>query len=188
MSTKKQKEEKIEEEEEKEETEYEEEEEELDEKKLNKIDEGKFNIKKCLENGIFEEGEDDNLYTNLYPIEFTKDITIYQYAFQIKPECHEESVILKILRDQSSYLFKTYGYYYRSGNQIFSTKKVGEEKHFKAVIVNKGMLQYTITVQPWSIGSIIKAGKKHDFDEVQEKMLFLIIREILSSNPYVHFD
>ena len=50
------------------------------------------------------------------------------------------------------------------------------------------MLEYTITVKPWSIGSIIKAGKQHDFDEVQEKMLFLIIREILSTNPYVHFD
>jgi len=156
MSLKKEKDEKNEEEEENES----EEEEFTKEIKLSKIAGASFNKEKCLKNKLFEENEENNLYTNLYPIEFTKDITIYQYAFQIKPECHEESVILKILRDQSPYLFKTYGYYYRSGNNFFAVKKVDKIRTFKAVIVHKGWLEYTITVQPWAIGSIIKKEKR----------------------------
>ena len=188
MSTKKEKEEKEEKKEEEEEEESEEEEEFTKEIKISKIEGASFNKEKCLENKLFEESEENNLYTNLYPIEFKEDITIYQYSFEIKPECHEESVILKILRDQSPYLFKTYGYYYRSGNNIFAVKKIDEIRTFKAVIVYKGMLQYTIIFQPCAIGSIIRKGQKHDFNEIQEKMLFLVLREILSANPNVHFD
>ena len=156
MSTKKEKEKK---EEIKEEEESEEEEEFTKEIKISKITGANFNKEKCLENGLIKESEENSLYTNLYPIEFNEEITIYQHAFEIKPECHEESIILKILRDQSTYIFKTYGYYYRSGNNIFAVKKINKIRTFKAVIVYKGMLEYTITFQPWSIGSIIKKGK-----------------------------
>ena len=148
----------------------------------------KFNIKKCVENKLLEETEDIQLYTNLYPIKFTKPIQICEYPFIIKPECHEESVILKILREASPYLFKTYGYYYRSGNSFFAVRCVEKGKSFKVDIHHKGLIQYTIHVKATPRSTTIEIGKKHDFEEFEEKVLFLVIREILSANPYVHFD
>ena len=58
----------------------------------------KFNKDICVECNLLEKTEELLLYSNLYPIEFTKDIEIYEYPFEITPECHEESAILKILR------------------------------------------------------------------------------------------
>ena len=181
-----------------EESEYEEEEDikKIEDLNLNEIvivdDEGLkghvFNKEKCIENQLLEEDDSISLYSNLYPIEFTKDIEICEYPFIIKPECHEESVILKILREASPYLFKTYGYYYRSGNSFFAVKRIEEDKVFRVVIVYRGMLQYTITVKATPRSTTIEKGKKHDFEEFEEKVLFLVIREILSANPNVHFD
>jgi len=148
----------------------------------------KFNKEKCVKEGLLEETDDIKLYTNLYPIKFTKPIQISEYPFIIKPECHEESVILKILREVSPWLFRTYGYYYRSGNSFFAVRCVEEEHITKAVIHHRGWVQYTIIIQPASRATTIEKGKKHNFEEFEEKVLFLVIREILSANPYVHFD
>ena len=147
-----------------------------------------FNKEKYVEYGLFEKNEEINLYTNLYPIKFTKQIKIYEYPFIIKPECHEESVILKILREASSWFFKTYGYYYRSGNSFFALRCVEEDKNLKVVIHHKGFLQYTISIKATPRSTIIEKGKTHNFEELEQKGLFLVIREILSANPYVHFD
>ena len=52
------------------------------------------------------------------------------------------------------------------------------------------MIQYTLKVKPTrkKRRRVIKKGQTHDFSEIQEKVLFIIIREILSANPNVHFD
>ena len=181
-----------------EESEYEEEEDykKIEELNLNEIvivdDEGLrghiFDKKKCVENHLLEEDNSISLYSNLYPIEFTKDIEICEYPFTIKPECHEESVILKILREASPMLFRTYGYYYRSGNSFFAVRRIEKDKVFKSLIVHKGWIEYTIRVQATPRSTTIEKGKKKDFEEFEEKVLFLVIREILSANPYVHFD
>ena len=155
---------------------------------LNNLKGLKFNLDKCVENNLLEETDDTNLYANLYPIKFTKDIEIFEYPFEIYPACHEENIILKILRDQSIEIFKKYGYYYRSGNCIYSVKKVDKENKFKAVIAYKRWIQYTITIKENVQSSKIKKEQKGNLTEIQEKVLFLVIREILSANPYVHFD
>ena len=139
----------------------------------------KFNKEKCVEDGLLEESDDIKLYTNLYPIKFTKPIQICEYPFIIKPECHEESVILKILREASPHLFKTYGYYYRSGNSFFAVRCVQTDKNFKVVIHHRGWLEYTIFVQATPRSTTIEKGKKHNFEEFEEKVLFLIIRDII---------
>ena len=180
---KEEKEEKSEEEEEEEESEEEEFDKEIT---LSKIGGVNFNKNICLKNGLFEKG--DELYTNLYPIKFKRKIIIYQYSFKIDPECHEESVILKIIRDQSYYIYKKYGYYYRSGDNIYAMYQVNRLRTFKAIIHDKGWLEYKIIIQPCKIDSVIEEGQTHNFTQVQEKMIFLIIREILSANPNVHFD
>ena len=85
---------------------------------LNKV---KFVKDECVNKDLIYETEDTMLYSNLYPIKFTKDINIYEYSFKIDPPVHEENIILKIFRQASPLLFKTYGYYYRSGPTFFQS-------------------------------------------------------------------
>ena len=148
----------------------------------------KFNKDKCVKNGLLDKTENIKLYSNLYPIKFKKNIEICEYPFIINPECHEESIILKILRQVSPKLFKTYGYYYRSGNSFFAVRRYEKDRVFKEVIHYKGWIEYTITVKAVSRDTVIEAGKTHNFEEFAEKVLFLVIRKILSANPNVHFD
>ena len=147
-----------------------------------------FDKNESNENELLYKNDDVRLYTNLFPIKFTKDIEICEYPFTITLECHKESVILKILQQVSPALFKKYGYYYRSGNSLFAVRKIKEKKIFKSLIVHKGMIQYSIIIEPTPRSSIIKEGQTYNFTEIQERVLFLIIREILSANPNVHFD
>ena len=93
-----------------------------------------FDKNESNENELLYKNDDVRLYTNLFPIKFTKDIEICEYPFTITLECHEESVILKILRQVSPALFKKYGYYYRSGNSLFAVRKIKEKKIFKSLI------------------------------------------------------
>ena len=144
----------------------------------------KFNMHKCVENNLFETN-DEILYSNLYPIKFTKDIDMYEYYFKIEPEIHEENIILKIFRKASPFLFKTYGYYYRSGPSFFATKSVNERIKFKVIM---GEIEYILDVHKYGHHSKIKRGQTHGFSEIDEKVIFLIIREILQANPQVHFD
>ena len=50
------------------------------------------------------------------------------------------------------------------------------------------MFEYTLTVLESGHHSEIKKGQKSNFSEIDEKVIFLIIREILQANPTVHFD
>jgi hypothetical protein len=50
------------------------------------------------------------------------------------------------------------------------------------------MLEYTLTVFRSGHHSEIKKDQKSNFSEIDEKIIFLIIREILQANPNVHFD
>ena len=143
---------------------------------------------KCVEKNLIYETDNDRLYSNLYPILFTKDINIYEYAFEIEPKVHEENVILKIFRQASPQLFEIYGYYYRSGPTFFALKEVTKKKEFKTKIYNQGLLEYTLTVFKSGHHSEIKKDQTNNFSEIDEKIIFLIIREILQANPNVHFD
>ena len=155
---------------------------------LIELDKLKFVKDKCVENNLLEETEDIMLYSNMYPIIFTKDIDIYEYPFSISPKVYEENVILKIFREASKELFPIYGYYYRSGPTFFSLKKIEEEKIFSTTIYNKGQVIYKLKVHKHGHHSTIKKGQTHDFSEIDEKCIFLIIREILQANKNVHFD
>ena len=64
---------------------------------LIELEKVKFVKNQCVKAKLLEVTEDIMLYSNLYPIKFTKDINIYEYSFKIEPVAHEENVILKYL-------------------------------------------------------------------------------------------
>ena len=160
----------------------------IDEEELIELEGVKFNKKDCVKQKLLVESKDIMLYSNLYPIIFTKDINIYEYSFSIEPDVYEENIILKIFREASKSLFEVYGYYYRSGPTFFALKEVKKRKSFNLDVINNGKLSYVLTVKESGHHSTIKKGQKHDFSEIDEKVIFLIIREILQANPNVHFD
>ena len=129
----------------------------------------KFNKENCIKAGLLEKKGNIELYSNLYPITFTKDIKVCEYPFIIKPECHEESVILKILREASPELFKTYGYYYRSGNSFFALKCIEKKKQFKVVIHHKGWIQYTIFIKDTPKVTTIEKDKILEKEDKKKK-------------------
>ena len=142
---------------------------------LIELDKVKFIKNQCAKRQLLEETENVMLYSNLYPIKFTKEINIYEYSFNIFPEVHEENVILKIFRDASKEIFKTYWYYYRSGPTFFALKEVNQTKEFKVSVYNKGKNEYTLTVNNHGHHSKIEKGQTHDFSEIDEKCIFLIL-------------
>ena len=148
----------------------------------------KFNKKECVKQKLLEESNDIMLYSNLYPITFNEDIDIFEYAFNIEPKIHEENIILKIFREASKSIFDIYGYYYRSGPHFFALKEINDKNELIVNIIDNGKYEYKLTVYKAGHHSTIKKGQKHGFSEIDEKVIFLIIREILQANPNVHFD
>ena len=147
-----------------------------------------FNKEKSVKKELLEESSDYRLYSNIYPIKFNKDIIIYEYPFEIETKDYEENIVLKILRQASKEIFNLYGYYYRSGDSIYAIKNVKEDKEFNVNIIDKGKLQYLLKIKSYKRFSKITKGQKYNFSEIDEKIIFLIIRGILSTSPNVHFD
>ena len=147
-----------------------------------------WNKKKMLDCKLLQRSDSEALYANAYSVNFTKDINIHEYPFDISPEVHEENAIRKIFKQISNELFKIYGYFYRSGHSFFSVTECNEEKTLKASIIDNGKVDYEITIKASAHSTTIKKDQKFNFEEFQEMVLYYIIREILLINPNVHFD
>ena len=65
-------------------------------------------------------------------------------------------------------------------NFVLPMNPVRKELEFavKSILISLGVKTH----------SKIKKGQTHNFSEIDEKCIFLIIREILQANPNVHFD
>ncbi len=146
----------------------------------------KFNVDKMVNSKLLENKV--NIFVNAFPIKFNKDIYVHKYPFEIVPETKEEYLISTIFGKLSMEIFKMYGNFYRSGNSFYSVKEVLEPKDFSTTIVDKGKVEYIIRVNKKVESSIIKKDQTSNFSQVHEKMIFLIIREILTTNPNVKVD
>jgi hypothetical protein len=155
-------------------------------KEPTKLSGQKFNIDNLKKSGLFE--NEVKLYVNAFPIQFNRDISIHEYPFTITPEINEDYLISKIFKSLSHQIYETYGIFYRSGKSFNSVKEVLEPKEFKTSIADKGKLEYTLQIDKKAKTSTIIKGQKDNFDQTQEQILFLIIREILTTNPNVKVD
>jgi len=146
----------------------------------------KFNIDSLKKHGLLE--NEVKLYVNAFPILFNKDLSIHEYPFTIIPEINEEYLISKIFKSLSQQIYETYGTFYRPGKSFNSVKEVLEPKQFKTSIADKGKIEYTLQIDKKATTTTIKKGQKYNFSQIQEQILFLIIREILTTNPNVKVD
>ena len=145
-----------------------------------------FNKDALIKSGLLE--NESKLYVNAFPIKFNKDLNIHEYSFTIIPEVNEEHIISNIFRALASQIYETYGTFYRSGKTFHSVKEVKAVKNFKISIVDKGKIEYTLQVDKKAKTTTIKKGQKNNFTQEQQQILFLIIREILTTNPNVKVD
>ena len=146
----------------------------------------KFNVENMVKSKLLENKV--NIFVNAFPIKFNKDIYVHKYPFTIVPERKEEYIISRIFGQLSMEIFKLYGNFYRSGDCFYSVKEVTEPKDFSVTIVDKGQIEYTIRVDKKVETSIIKKDQTLNFSQVHEKIIFMIIREILTTNPNVKVD
>ena len=146
-----------------------------------------FNFDEMKKSKVIEK-ESSKLYVNAFPITFKKDINIYQYPFTIKPETTEEYIISRIFVLLSSQIHEIYGNFYRSGKSFYAIKEVLEPKEFSVVLSDKGKVEYKLQVDKNAEKTIIKKGQKTNFSMIEEKIIFLIIREILTTNPNIKVD
>ena len=170
----------------------------------------KFNIESMKESNIIEK-ETSQLYANVFLINFNRDINIYEYSFTILPETTEEYVISKIFAILSRQIHEKYGNFYRSGKSFYAIKEVSEPKDFtiekngeakKPIVKEKEIpneskanfiieeeeYEYKLQVDKKKEATIIKKGQKSNFSQIEEKIIFLIIKEILTTNPNVKVD
>ena len=125
---------------------------------------------------------------NAFPIKFCRDIKIYEYPFTIEPENKEEYIISKIFNELSREIHQKYGLFYRSGNSFYAIKEELNLNDFKVSIENKGKIEYNLKVDKKAETTTIKKDQKTNFSQIQEKIIFMIIREILTTNPNVKVD
>ena len=147
----------------------------------------KFNIENLKKTNILEK-EKVKLFVNAFPIKFNKDIYVHKYPFTIEPETDEEYIVSRIFGELSIDIFKTYGNFYREGKCFYSVKEVLIPKDFNARVVDNGKIEYTIRVDKNAETTTIKKGQTTCFSQIHERIIFLILREILTTNPNVKVD
>jgi hypothetical protein len=90
---------------------------------------------------------------------------------------------------QESKLHEIYGIYYHSGKCFYAVNEVSEAKDFKVQLAKgKEKVEYTLQVEKNVETTQIIKGQKNNFTQEQERIIFLIIREILTTNPNVKVD
>ena len=148
----------------------------------------KFNIESLKKKEIIDNDKKVKLYVNAFPIKFCRDIKIYEYPFTVEPENKEEYIISKIFNELSREIHQKYGLFYRSGNSFYAIKEELNLNDFKVSIENKGKIEYNLKVDKKAETTTIKKDQKTNFSQIQEKIIFMIIREILTTNPNVKVD
>jgi hypothetical protein len=129
------------------------------------------------------------VYANLYEIELTKEILLYQYPFTVSPEIEPgDSRIRQLLfKGCSRQLKSIYGECLISGDSLYGLKKVEEPKSIKSNVELKGLitsflLEFNKFVNKRTI-------KQQDVlkDSLTKQFIELLIRDILHSNPNIEF-
>ena len=131
--------------------------------------------------------EKTKVYANLYEIFLQKPITLYQYPYKVTPEIEpgDERIRQKIFKSVYKQLNEKFDNWYRSGDSLYSTKKVEDLINIKASLFLKERTEYLIEFQKYTDKTDKKIIKQEDkkIDDLSKQIIEIIINDILSSNP-----
>ena len=127
-----------------------------------------------------------NIYANLFRIKLSKELKIYQYPFEVKPEIGSGALIRRnLFRKPYRELKAKYGVFFIDGDSLYSLKKVEEIQNVKSTLrMKKKENEYIIEIKKYQNEKIIKEEdiKK---DPLSKHFIELIIKDILLANPNV---
>ena len=129
------------------------------------------------------------VYANLYEIELTKEILLYQYPFTVSLEIEPgDSRIRQLLfKGCSRQLKSIYGECLISGDSLYGLKKVEEPKSIKSNVELKGQItSYLLEFNKFVNKRTIKQQDVLK-DSLTKQFIELLIRDILHSNPNIEF-
>ena len=127
------------------------------------------------------------IYANLFEIKLTKDIKMYQYPFEVKPEIAKENIPIrqKLFREPQRQIKVDFGFFLIDGDSLYSLKKVDDTKIYETNLrVKKELIDYKITINKCENEIIIKEQDVNK-SQLQKHFIELIIKDILLSNPNV---
>ena len=129
-----------------------------------------------------------SVYANLYEIDITKELKLYQYPYTVTPQITEGDIRMreKLFKASGKKLKSIYGDCFISGDSLYAMKKVTEAQSVKCAIYLKGKTEYTLDFNKSENERTIK---KEDIqkDPLSKQFIEMIIRDILHSNPRLEF-
>ena len=129
-----------------------------------------------------------SVYANLYEIDITKELKLYQYPYTVTPQITEGDIRMreKLFKASGKKLKSIYGDCFISGDSLYAMKKVTEAQSVKCAIYLKGKTEYTLDFNKSENERTIK---KEDIqkDPLSKQFIEMIIRDILHANPRLEF-
>ena len=124
------------------------------------------------------------VYANLFEIILQKPIILYQYPYKVIPEIEsgDEQIREKIFKSIYKQLKEKFDNLYRSGDSIYSTKKVEDLINIKTSLFLKKKTDYIIEFQKYTNKKLIKQEDLKT-DDLTKQFIEIIIKDILNSNP-----
>ena len=157
------------------------------------IEEINFLTKPNINNDKFKiitNPKDVNVYANLYEINITKELKLYQYPYTVSPEIDKTDMEIrrKLFRACRKEVRKIYEECFVSGDSLYTTIKVDDIKIVKCHLYStlNGRIEYTLTFDKFAKEKKIEHEDIHK-DPLTKQFIELIIKDILHSNPKLEF-
>ena len=135
-----------------------------------------------------KDNKSKDVYVNLFKINITKPLKLYQYPFSTVPEIGEGDYKIrnKIFRKCCRELKKVYGECFFYGDSLYGMKEVNEIKDIKCQIFFGGRIEYVIQLQKYKQERTIQQ-QDLEKDPLTKQFIELLIRDILHANPNLEF-
>ena len=129
-----------------------------------------------------------SVYANLFEINITKELKMYQYPYSVTPEIPAGDIRIRqeLYKAGCKQLKKIYGECFISGDSLYGTKKEEDIHDIKCILYLKGRNEYIMQFQKVSNEKIIKKDDIHK-DPLAKQFIELLVKDILHANPNLEF-
>ena len=129
-----------------------------------------------------------DVYANLFEINVTKELNMYQYPFSVEPAIEPGDIRIrqKLYKGCCKDLRKAYGECFISGDSLYGTKEYQNEYTVKTELYLKGKTEYTLKFQKLAKKKVINKDDIHH-NPLAKQFIEMIIKDILHSNPKLEF-
>jgi len=125
-----------------------------------------------------------SVYTNLFEIQFKKEIKLFQYPFSVSPPIGNNDIRIRnrLFKACFNKLKNIFGDCFISGDCLYNMKKIDEAKYIKCVLYLKGKTEYDIIIDRCINERLIRQENIQK-DPLTKQFIEMIIKDILHSNP-----